>query len=126
MGSWAQTTGQTGGTQWRTVYYTYREGTGNQSGECQVDVGTETAVSTSFQAGNISNCLPEWEAITDNDWLDMISGVHIPLIDDPVQLLVPFPFRFHADEKVALGVQVEAFCSKGIVVPTTHSQGEFI
>ena len=71
--------------------------------------------------------MSEWNNITDNSAiLELVWGVHIPLLSPPVQLSTPFPLKLNKEECEALTHQVNAFRIKGIVVPTNHSEGEFI
>ena len=61
---------------------------------------TKTAVSATFIAGIIHNFIGEWTKITDNpSTLDLIQGVHIPLIADYVQFSIPFPLKLLQEEQ---------------------------
>ena len=79
-----------------------------------------------FEAGQIRYCLPQWQEITeDNEILKMVEGVVIEFSD------VPPPGQnihmcFSQDQTDAIDTEMKELLRKKVVVPCSHSAGEFI
>lgn len=79
-----------------------------------------------FEAGQIRFCLPQWQRITeDRDILKLVEGVVIELSD------LPSPTRyinmcFSQDQTQAIDSEMKELLRKKVVVPCSHSPGEFI
>ena len=80
-----------------------------------------------FRAGNIKNQLDKWKLITTDPWiLEVVQGYKLELESAPQQQVVPKPIQFSASERGAIQQEIENFLSKGIIIKSSHEEGEYI
>ena len=102
------------------------------------DLKTCSIPSAQTQAQDLKKSPRQWQKgihtipgsqanITDNiKILDYVQEVKIPLLTEPHQNLVPFPYRFTENENCAINTEILKFTNKGIIEPVLHVAGEFI
>ena len=80
-----------------------------------------------FKAGNIKHCIKEWEYITnDKHVLETVKGCKIDFERTPYQSFKPKPLAFSDEECVFVEQEIENMLDKGVIIPSTHEQGEYI
>lgn len=81
----------------------------------------------SFKAGRLSCRLHKWAELTsDPVILDVITGLKIPFISEPVQERIPHPIRLSPVEHSVVQEELTALLDKGVIEIVEHSPGEFI
>ena len=82
--------------------------------------------SSKFSAGQIQHCLPQWQEITDDkEILKMVVSVDIQLVDEPPSFQL-HQAEFSREQSQATDVEIQELVKKGVIVPSTHSEGEFV
>ena len=77
--------------------------------------------------GRFKYFLSEWYTITqDPEIIQMVKGMHIDLLDEPVQSFEPRPLQFSLEEDHATDDLVRALLYKNTIEPCSPEPGEFI
>ena len=78
-------------------------------------------------AGRIQHFLGKWKQLThDPSILNTVRGYKIDFLLTPVQFTIPRTINFPAQESANYNVQISKFLEKGIIVKSSHEEGEFI
>ena len=78
-------------------------------------------------AGRIQHFLGKWKQLThDPSILNAVRGYKIDFLLTPVQFTIPRPINFSAQESANVNAQISKFLEKGIIVQSSHEEGEFI
>ena len=78
-------------------------------------------------AGRIQHFLGKWKQLTNNpSILNAVRGYKIDFLLTPVQFTIPRPINFSAQESANVNAQISKFLEKGIIVQSSHEEGEFI
>ena len=78
-------------------------------------------------AGRIQHFLGKWKQLThDPSILNPVRGYKIDFLLTPVQFTIPRTINFPAQESANDNVQISKFLEKGIIVKSSHEEGEFI
>ena len=84
-------------------------------------------LSKKLLAGNISNCLLEWQNITsDPVILEYVQGYNIELDSLPVQCKQPSVINFSEEEKCVINSEIESLLDKGVIEVSTPESGQFL
>ena len=82
---------------------------------------------SSVIAGRIQHFLGKWMQLTyDPSILNAVRGYKIDFLLTPVQFTIPRPINFSVQESVNVDAQISKFLEKGIIVKSSHEEGEFI
>ena len=86
-----------------------------------------TSNNTLVIAGRIRHFLPKWKQLTqDSSILKAVMGYRIEFFVPPVQFDIPRPIKFSMQETANVDAQITKFLEKGIIVESSHEDGEFI
>ena len=78
-------------------------------------------------AGRIQHFLGKWKQLThDPSILNAVMGYKIDFLLTPVQFTIPITNNFSAQESANVNARISKFLEKGIVVKSSHEEGEFI
>ena len=78
-------------------------------------------------AGRVAYFLSNWEVLTQDQWvLQTVVGYHLELTEAPTQERVPHQIRCSPESKSQITSEVQELLSKGAVVETLHSPGNFV
>ena len=78
-------------------------------------------------AGRIQHFLGKWKQLThDPSILNAVMGYKIDFLLTPVQFTIPITINFSAQESANVNARISKFLEKGIVVKSSHEEGEFI
>jgi hypothetical protein len=78
-------------------------------------------------AGGISNCLHEWQAITDSPWvLEVVQGYVIEFDSEPVQLFNPSEIRFSELETSLLDTEIQEMIDMQVIEQAWPEVGQFV
>jgi hypothetical protein len=92
-------------------------------------VGKETnfAYSMNLQAGNIANCLLEWQKITsDPVILGFVKGYDLELDSIPSQFKQPPAINFSNNEKAVIDREIDSLLCKGVIEPCLPVHGQYL
>lgn len=88
---------------------------------------TFNPVNNCLIAGNIKHFANEWIKLTSCPWINQtVSGCCIPLISDPVQDIIPFPFRMEEQERLVIDGEIMKLSHKGVIRQAVWAEGQFI
>lgn len=85
--------------------------------------------SKAFQAGRLKNFIPAWKELTsDEEVLDWAEHLHIEFVENspPIQNGRPRVIQFNQVESKILDLEIQKLLDKGVVIESTHTEGEFI
>lgn len=78
-------------------------------------------------AGRIQHFLGKWKQLThDPSILNAVMGYKIDFLNTPVQFTIPITINFSAQESANVNARISKFLEKGIVVKSSHEEGDFI
>ena len=77
-------------------------------------------------AGRLALFYDEWQNITsDKEILQMVSGLHLPLLHEPSQeTVVTYPFS--TEENLNIGKEMQKLMCKGVVHEVHHVDGKYL
>ena len=82
---------------------------------------------TTAVAGRIQHFLGKWKQLThDPSILSAVKGYKIEFYLSPVQFTPPRAINFSAQEAANVNAQISKFLEKGIIIKSSHEEGEFI
>ena len=78
--------------------------------------------------GGVAAKCKRWKELTGDPWiLEMVRGVRFPLLEQPYQMRIPFPFKLGQLETCeAMDRELEKLLTKGVIEPTGTEQGQFV
>ena len=77
--------------------------------------------------GRIQHFLGKWKQLThDPGILNAVRGYKIDFLLTPVQFTIPRTINFSAQESANVNAQMSKFLENGIIVHSSHEEGEFI
>ena len=77
--------------------------------------------------GRLHHFLPKWKQITsDCEVLDMITGMHIDLLETPHQYFQPAPLNFSQEEIEATNRLISELVLKNAIEPCESEPGEYV
>ena len=85
------------------------------------------AAGSSVVAGHIKHFVGKWKELTcDSAILSAVAGYKIEFIINPVQITKPNLIKMSPQDAYHVDSQIGNFLQKGIIVASSHEQGEFI
>ena len=93
----------------------------------QITVENGIRNTENFQAGQIRHNFKTWQSLTsDKTILTQVLGCHIELQSEPNQNEMPKPYRFSAEKKKLIDVEIHKMQEKGVIERTRPMVGQYI
>ena len=85
------------------------------------------ALVSNFRAGNVANCILQWQALTsDPEILQIVRGDVINFEGNPPANSIARNCNVSADTEARMNKEIRDMLEKGIIVPSSYEQGEYM
>ena len=85
------------------------------------------ALVSNFRAGNVANCILQWQALTsDPEILQIVRGDVINFEGNPPANSIARNCNVSADTEARMNKEIRDMLEKGIIVPSSYEQGEYV